>query len=75
MPQTRLMRLFHDWLTDDDTYSFHRYQMLAWTVVLGVFFILRVTSRWDLPTFDGITLALLGITSGTYLGLKLQQTQ
>jgi hypothetical protein len=75
MPQTRVQRLFHDWLTDGDTYSFHRYQMFAWTVVLGVFFIIRVTSKWDLPTFDGITLALLGITSGTYLGFKLQQAQ
>lgn len=75
MPQTGPTRLLHDWLTDGDSYSFHRYQMLAWTLVLGVFFIIRVTSRWDLPTFDGITLALLGITSGTYLGFKLQQNQ
>jgi hypothetical protein len=27
----------------------------------------------DIPTFDGTTLALLGITSGTYLGFKLQK--
>jgi hypothetical protein len=75
MPQSRLRRLFNDWLTDENAYSFHRYQMLAWTLVLGVFFIFRVTSRWDLPVFDATTLALLGITSGTYLGFKLQTAQ
>jgi hypothetical protein len=66
-------RLMQDWLTDGDVYSFHRYQMLAWTLVLGFFFIAKVWSRWELPTFDGTTLALLGITSGTYLGFKLQK--
>lgn len=75
LPQIRWRRLMQDWLTDDDVYSFHRYQMLAWTLVLGLFFIAKVWSRWELPTFDGTTLALLGITSGTYLGFKLQKSQ
>jgi hypothetical protein len=75
MPQIRWRRLMQDWLTDDDIYSFHRYQMLAWTLVLGLFFVAKVWSRWELPTFDGTTLALLGITSGTYLGFKLQKSQ
>jgi hypothetical protein len=34
-----------------------------------------VWARWELPTFDTTTLALLGVTSGTYLGFKLQKTQ
>jgi hypothetical protein len=75
LPQFASRRLFNDWLTDGKAYSFHRYQMLAWTLVLGVFFIFRVTSRWDLPVFDATTLALLGIASGTYLGFKLQAAQ
>ena len=65
-PESGWRRLMQDWLTDGDVYSFHRYQMLAWTLVLGVFFVAKVWSRWELPTFDGTTLALLGITSGTY---------
>jgi hypothetical protein len=72
-PESGWRRLMNDWLTDGDVYSFHRYQMLAWTLVLGVFFVAKVWSRWELPTFDGTTLALLGITSGTYLGFKLQK--
>lgn len=72
-PESGWRRLMQDWLTDGDVYSFHRYQMLAWTLVLGLFFIAKVWDRWELPTFDGTTLALLGITSGTYLGFKLQK--
>jgi hypothetical protein len=72
-PESGWRRLMQDWLTDGDVYSFHRYQMLAWTLVLGLFFIAKVWDRWELPTFDGTTLALLGITSGTYLGFKMQK--
>jgi hypothetical protein len=75
MPDRGWKRLMNDWLTDGDVYSFHRYQMLAWTLVLGLFFIAKVWSKWELPTFDGTTLALLGITSGTYLGFKLQKNK
>jgi len=75
MPDQGWRRLMRDWLTDDDVYSFHRYQMLAWTVVLGLFFTAKVWARWELPTFDATMLALLGITSGTYLGFKLQKNQ
>jgi len=75
MPDSWFRRLLRDWLTDGDTYSFHRYQMLAWTLVLGLFFVVKVWSLWELPTFDATTLALLGITSGTYLGFKLQKNQ
>src|SRR5262249_33604528 len=75
MPESCFRRLLRDWLTDEDTYSFHRYQMLAWTLVLGLFFVVKVWSVWELPTFDATMLALLGITSGTYLGFKLQKNQ
>jgi hypothetical protein len=75
LPGQGWRRLMRDWLTDDDVYSFHRYQLLAWSLVLGFFFIAKVWARWELPTFDATTLALLGITSGTYLGFKLQKNQ
>ncbi len=75
MPQIRWRRLLRDWLTDGDVYSFHRYQMLAWTLVLGLFFVAQVWTNWELPIFEKTTFALLGITSGTYLGFKLQKSQ
>jgi hypothetical protein len=42
--------------------------MLAWTLVLGLFFIAQVWARWELPTFETTTFALLG----SYLAFKLQ---
>ena len=38
-------RLMQDWLTDGDVYSFHRYQMLAWTLVAGCLFSSRRSGR------------------------------
>lgn len=75
LPASRFHRVLEDWLTDKRVYSFHRYQMLVWTIVLGMVFITKVWKYRELPTFDGAMLALMGITSGTYLGFKLQGTQ
>ncbi|WP_395740937.1 hypothetical protein [Prosthecobacter sp.] len=66
-----VMRVLDDWMTEDDHYSFHRYQMLIWTLVLGVVFILNVSVTRALPVFDATLLALLGISNGTYLGFRL----
>lgn len=66
-----LMRLMDDWLTEDGSVSFHRFQMLAWTLVLGLIFFTHVCVSYAMPEFSGTTLALMGISSGTYLGFKL----
>jgi hypothetical protein len=71
-PKTSVRRLLGDWLTEDNRYSFHRYQMLVWTIVLGTVFVVSVAQARALPTFDGTLLALLGISNGTYLGFRLQ---
>jgi hypothetical protein len=65
------MRLMDDWLTEDGAVSFHRFQMLAWTVILGSIFLIHVCANYAMPEFSGTTLALMGISSGTYLGFKL----
>jgi hypothetical protein len=64
-------RVLEDWLTDNRVYSFHRYQMFVWTIVLGMVFISKVWQFRELPIFDNSMLALMGLTSGTYLGFKL----
>ena len=64
-------RVLEDWLTDNRVYSFHRYQMFVWTIVLGMVFITKVWQFRELPTFDGTMLALMSLTSDTYLGFKL----
>lgn len=55
--------------------SFHRLQMAIWTIVLGVVFIKEVMSSFALPEFDATLLALMGISSGTYLGFKFPEQQ
>ncbi len=62
-----------DMLSDAGGVSFHRFQMAAWTLVLGIIFVVQVYQFLAMPTFDGTLLALLGISAGTYLGLKIPQ--
>jgi hypothetical protein len=62
-----------DVLTDKNGYSFHRFQMFVWTIVLGVLFVYSVWNRLSMPAFSGTLLALLGISGGTYLGFKLPE--
>lgn len=65
-----------DILTDgDDGISFHRFQMFIWTAVLAVIFVYGVWYRLAMPEFSATLLALLGISSGTYLGFKIPEKQ
>jgi hypothetical protein len=61
-----------DLLTDDNgQIALHRYQIIGWTLVLGFIFVASVTRDLTMPEFNGTLLALMGISSGTYLGFKL----
>jgi hypothetical protein len=73
MPDAAWKRLFADWLCEGSsgTYSFHRFQMLAWTLLLGFVFVFKVVNDRAMPEFNAATLSLLGISAGTYLGFKL----
>lgn len=62
-----------DILSDVNGVSFHRFQMAAWTVVLGIVFVGQVYKVLAMPTFDGSLLALLGISAGTFVGLKIPE--
>src|SRR5579859_6809574 len=53
----------------------HRYQMLAWTIALGITFIYSAYTTLATPNFDANLLTLLGISSGTYLGFKFPEQQ
>ena len=59
-----------DILSDANGVSFHRFQIAAWTLVLGIIFVTEVYKKLVMPTFDKTLLALIGISAGTYLGLK-----
>jgi len=59
-----------DILSDDGDVSFHRLQIIIWTIVVGIIFVNSVYDRLAMPEFSGTLLALMGISSGTYLGFK-----
>jgi hypothetical protein len=61
-----------DLLTDGTGPSFHRYQMVLFTVILAVVFVVKVATNLVMPDFDTTLLGLMGISNGTYLGFKLQ---
>ena len=62
-----------DILSDANGVSFHRFQIAAWTLVLGIIFIIQVYNVLAMPVFNGSLLALLGISAGTYVTLKTQE--
>ena len=64
---------FIDIFSDDSGVAFHRFQMSVWTVALGVIFVIRVLRNLEMPQFETSILGLMGISSGTYLGMKLPE--
>lgn len=63
---------FRDILLDDNGNSVHRLQMLLFNLVAMAMFTASVyVSKGNLPTVPQEVLGLLGISNGTYLGLKL----
>lgn len=64
-----------DILSDSSGYSFHRFQIFAWTIVLGIMFISSVYNRLTMPEFSATLLGLMGISSGTYIGFKFPEKQ
>jgi hypothetical protein len=64
---------FLDVVSDCNGVSFHRFQILAWTIVLGIIFIAEVYNNLRMPEFSETLLALMGISSGTYIGFKFPE--
>jgi hypothetical protein len=64
-----------DVLSDINGPTFHRLQIVVWTVVLGLIFILSVWRKLAMPEFSETLLALMGISAGTYIGFKIPERQ
>lgn len=62
-----------DILADVNGYSFHRFQIFAWTIVLGIIFVSSVYNRLTMPDFSATLLGLMGLSSGTYIGFKFPE--
>lgn len=67
---------FHDVCSDDKgKLTFDRFQIFVWSIVLGIIFVASVYNVLTMPDFPGQLLALMGISSGTYLGFKFPEKQ
>jgi hypothetical protein len=68
-----LLGFLNDILNDKDGISLHRFQNVVWTLVFGFIFVAKVLQDLGMPEFSATQLALIGISSGTYLGFKLPE--
>jgi hypothetical protein len=62
-----------DILSDSSGYSFHRFQIFAWTIVLGIIFLSSVYNSLSMPEFSTTLLGLMGLSAGTYIGFKFPE--
>jgi hypothetical protein len=62
-----------DILSDDGGVTFHRFQTAVWTLALGIYFAVKVAMSLEMPVFDMTLLGLMGISNGTYLGMKIPE--
>ena len=62
-----------DILSDSSGYSFHRFQIFAWTIVLGIIFVSSVYNNLTMPEFSTTLLGLMGLSAGTYIGFKFPE--
>lgn len=66
---------FTDILSDPGGVSIHRFQMVVWSLALGAVFIEWSISQHEIKQFPDELLALLGISNGAYLGLKIPENK
>ncbi|HEU4718321.1 MAG TPA: hypothetical protein VFU15_10825 [Bacteroidia bacterium] len=59
-----------DMLNDGKGISLHRLQLVVFTIFLGTFFVWQVLYNLGLPEFSATMMTLMGISSGTYAGMK-----
>lgn len=67
--------LLPDILSDGAGYSFHRFQIFVWTIILGIIFVSSVYNNLTMPEFSATLLGLMGISSGTYIGFKFPENK
>ena len=62
-----------DLLAENAVFSFQRFQIFVWTIVLGIMFVANVYNELAMPQFSATLLGLLGISAGTYVGFKIPE--
>lgn len=62
-----------DILSDGGSISIHRFQLVIFTAIIGIYFIWQVVYNLNMPQFSDTILLLMGISSSTYAGVKLTE--
>jgi hypothetical protein len=62
-----------DLVSDATGVSLHRFQIAVWTLLFGFYFCYSVWNDLKMPELDPTYLALMGISSGTYIGFKIPE--
>lgn len=63
----------NDILSDENGISVQRFQGLIFNVILGVFFMVKFFTDFKMPDFGTQELALLGVSSSTYIASKINE--
>jgi hypothetical protein len=72
LPSKGFKEILNEMLSDDSgNIAFYRFQILIWTLVLGLVFIKSVYFGLKMPEFGTNELTLMGISAGTYVGFKV----
>ena len=71
--QSKTTSFLDDILNDGDGPKLHRFQAVAWTVILGVIFVWNVFWNFSFVEFDTNLLLLIGIAQSMYVGFKYQE--
>ena len=66
---------FKDIVTDNNGTALHRLQVVCWTALLGVVFLIGVWRDLAMPQFDGTLLALMAVSGAGYVGFKYPEAQ
>ena len=62
-----------DILSDSNGICLHRLQIFVWTLVMGVAAVRNVYEHLEMIEYNGTMLALMGVSSGTYIGFKFPE--
>lgn len=69
--------LFMDILSDQNGVNIHRFQNVVWTLITVILFLCKVpeVGCGELPTLSTTLIVLTGISSATYVGLKINENK
>ncbi|MDP9048680.1 MAG: hypothetical protein M3N14_11120 [Bacteroidota bacterium] len=66
---------FNDLLGDGESMNMQRFQIFAWNIVLGGYFIVFTINNKTMPVIPDVLLALAGVSSLTYVAGKPAESQ